>query len=96
VCREERTAENRYATVYKMVESTHRCCSTRKSIKPPKGALINSPSNERLGESSPKRLGGRIKGVESFDCAQDKLYRTMDEVSRSCYLQSKVTKYDKE
>jgi len=34
---------------------------------PPKGALINSLGTERLGESSPLRLAGANKGVESFD-----------------------------
>ena len=32
--------KNRYTTVYKMVEPTHRCCPTGESIKPPYGALI--------------------------------------------------------
>jgi len=33
-----------------MVESTHRCCLTGESIKPPYGALVKSQGIERYGK----------------------------------------------
>jgi len=57
------------------------------ALNPPKGAVVKSNGAERLGESNLRGWQGVSNGVERK--------QTIEEVSRSCYLQSKATKYDR-